>query len=421
VKRLIYDVPRWHLYLHRDARGLKSAAMDDSPLRQLEDELFDRLFAGASEPLPPGQEDATHRDWARGMHAAFEQLPSFSRLADQCRGDATAAAAAVEALIHDLRPELPNAEPSAPPPRRRVAQACEKAAQAVDDLHEAQAGFEHVDFSTPGMGSRPSTTEPDGGSRSLARRLAQDERLRRIAILAGRFKRILAAKRRERVRHGSDELSDVEQGADLTRLLPVELARMGHPGQRLAFLRDFTEGQCLQYQRIGKEVLGKGPLVACLDKSLSMEGSKDIWSTAVALALLDVASRERRPFALICFDDSIRYNTVVPAGGALPQDGLFVTCGGNTDIGLAVSTGLDVIAERPGRMRKADIVLITDGESSARTAPDLRARALQLGVTILGFGIGVPSLALSPWCDQSVAIESVSTLDEKTAEALAEL
>src|SRR5262249_57156426 len=29
---------------------------------------------------------------------------------------------------------------------------------------------------------------------------------------------------------------------------------------------------------------------------------KDIWATAVALALLDVAQHEKRPFALLCFD-----------------------------------------------------------------------------------------------------------------------
>ena len=44
-------------------------------------------------------------------------------------------------------------------------------------------------------------------------------------MAAGRFKRIAAAKRRSKVRHGADEIADIEQGADLGRLLPSELAK----------------------------------------------------------------------------------------------------------------------------------------------------------------------------------------------------
>ena len=423
MKRLLHDVPRWHLYLHRDARGLSAATPEDTALRCLEDELFDRLFSGECELLPPAQQDAKHGPWAKQLHAACEQLPAFARLADQCRGDALAAATAVESLFQDLNPRPPTPqEASGVPPRRRMAQACEKAALAVEELHDAQTGFEHVDFAIPGTRPGTATNTTDAGSTNLARRLSRDERLRRIALLAGRFKRILASKRRERVRHGADELSDVEQGADTSRLLPVELARLSHPRQRLAFLRDFTERRCLQYQLRGNEHLGKGPLVACLDKSSSMDGARDVWATAVALALLDVAQRERRPFALLCFDTDVRYRAVVPAGGQLPQDGLFVGCDGGTDIGFALSQGLDVIADRSSRrLRKADLVLVTDGESDTGTASEVRARAAALGVTTLGFGIGIHSAALTPWCDEAVAIQSLTALEAGAADALASL
>ena len=55
MKRILYDVPRWHLYLHRDARGLKSAQLDDAGSLRFEDELFDRLYSGESDSLPPGE------------------------------------------------------------------------------------------------------------------------------------------------------------------------------------------------------------------------------------------------------------------------------------------------------------------------------------------------------------------------------
>jgi uncharacterized protein with von Willebrand factor type A (vWA) domain len=88
---------------------------------------------------------------------------------------------------------------------------------------------------------RASTKVETSEATALVRRLRNDERLHQIALLSGRFKRILASKRRERTRSGADEIANIEQGADLARLVPNELARFSHPLQRLAFLRDFTE------------------------------------------------------------------------------------------------------------------------------------------------------------------------------------
>jgi hypothetical protein len=58
MKRLIFDVPRWHLLLHREARGLKRASEDDAPELQFQDELFDRLYSGNGERLAAGKEDS---------------------------------------------------------------------------------------------------------------------------------------------------------------------------------------------------------------------------------------------------------------------------------------------------------------------------------------------------------------------------
>ncbi|HEY0839817.1 MAG TPA: hypothetical protein VGD74_06500 [Vulgatibacter sp.] len=146
-----------------------------------------------------------------------------------------------------------------------------------------------------------------------------------------------------------------------------------------------------------------------------MDGQADIWATAVALALLDVAQRERRPFTLLCFDDRIRYQANVRPGGKLPEEALFVPCGGGTDVSLCVGAALEVIRTATGAMSKSDIVLVTDGESDSTTAPVLRERAGRTGVSILGFGIGIPPAALEPWCDEVHAVRDVDRLDEDIA------
>jgi Mg-chelatase subunit ChlD len=424
MKRIVFDVPRWHAYLHRDARGLETATERDGPVQKFEDEVFDRLYSGETERLPEKKQDPKLRAWADGVHEVCEQLPAFGRLASECRGDPMAAGTAVETLMAELRPQLPQEPDNAParqpgPFRRALGSACEKASASVDELRETMEGLAEVGFR--GM---PGTASAVGGAmqaktvRSLAARLKSDARLKQIALLAGRFKRIAATKRRSRVRHGADELADIEQGADLARLLPSELMKLTHGTLRAAFMRSLIEREAMQYQLVGNEPLGKGPLVVVLDKSGSMDGPRDVWATALTLALLDQAHRERRTFALVCFDSQVKFEAVVKTGESLPEDALFTACAGGTEISVALHRGLHLIQQHPGALKKADLVLVTDGGSDTAGAPALRERAQDLGVTILGLGIGVEREWLQPWCDEVQAITDLTNIDETSATKL---
>jgi len=410
VRRVIHDVPRWSVFLHRQARGLGLVEHDDPPGRRLEDELFERLYAGELALLPGNQVDAIFAPWAQRVHAACAQLPAFERLARECRSDPDAAATAVETLLADLANEMADVDL-----RRAARSGCTRAVAAVGELRDAAEGLEHVAFGTA-MGQNSGVGR--SACRALAARLKTDARLRRIAQLAGKFSRIVASKRRARVRHGADEIGDVEQGSDLARLLPAELALLVHPRARLATLRDLHEQRCLQYALRSNEMLGKGPLVVAVDKSGSMEGLPDVWATAVALALLDVAAAERRAFALICFDGAIRHESVIMPGELLPEAGLFVSCDGGTNIHAAIGRGLEIIAQHSGALKEADLVLITDGASDISGAEDLRARAESLGVSVFGFGIGIDPTGLDPWCDEAHAVVNLDRIEEHAVEAL---
>lgn len=423
MKRIILDTPRWHVYLHRDARGLAATRGErDDPIQKFADELFDRLYAGETERLPEKKQDSKLRAWAEAFHQACEQLPAFTRLASECLGDAMAAGMAVESLMDELKPQLPE-EPEGKPPenalRRTIGRGCEKAFVTIGELRETIDGLAEVGFSgMPGTGSALGGAMPAKSVRALAARLKTDARLKQIALLAGRFKRIAASKRRSRVKHGADEIADIEQGADLGRLLPSELVKLALPKLRLAFMRSFIERASLQYQLIGNEPLGKGPLVVVLDKSGSMDGPRDVWATALSLALLDQAQRERRTFALLAFDYHVKFEAVVKPGEPLPEDALFTACAGGTEIGVALQRGLELIRNNQGQLKKADVVLITDGGSDTNTAPKIREDALAMGVSILGLGIGVEREWLQPWCDDIQAITDISRLDDGTAEKL---
>jgi uncharacterized protein with von Willebrand factor type A (vWA) domain len=183
-------------------------------------------------------------------------------------------------------------------------------------------------------------------------------------------------------------------------------------------MRDLLESRAMQYRLEGRESLGKGPVVVCIDKSGSMAGPQDEWATAVALALLDVAQRQRRPFALLAFDGDIKHEVVVKPGEPLPEAALFTPANGGTNIGRVMVRSLEIIARNEGALKKADVVLITDGDSDTSTAPHVRQMAATLGVTILGVGIGVSKEALAPWCDEAQSVTRVDDLDDRTANAL---
>ena len=97
---------------------------------------------------------------------------------------------------------------------------------------------------------------------------------------------------------------------------------------------------------------------------------------------------------------------------------LFTACAGGTEISVALHRGLYLIQQHPGALRKADVVLVTDGGSDTTSADLLRARAAELGVTVVGLGIGVEREWLTPWCDEVWAITDLRTVDEPTAAAL---
>ena len=229
---------------------------------------------------------------------------------------------------------------------------------AVDQL-EAQAS------ALSGWGTGGASGMPLNGEAlaELSGRLADSEKLRRLAEEAGRMRRIALGKQKSKVDHGADEVSDVVRGADLARLLPTELAKLADPTRFLEFARGLTERSLAQYQLRGTERLGRGPLVVCIDESGSMEGPPELWAKALALGLLQVATLQRRPCRVVAFSSRVvRVHDWLPSEvdpGALIES-LLPFDGGGTEFEPPLKSALESIEAEPS-LRHADVIVITDG------------------------------------------------------------
>ncbi len=151
-------------------------------------------------------------------------------------------------------------------------------------------------------GDNTFTSMPYHEKMELLKKLRDSAKLKKIAELAGRFKRIATNRQREKVKKGTDEIYDLSLGRELNRIIPAELMKLRHPSTKKQFYKDFAEGKLLQYELRGKEKKQKGAIVVAIDDSGSMQGDPEIWAKSVAMALLEVAIYQKRSFYCIHFD-----------------------------------------------------------------------------------------------------------------------
>ncbi|TAK07883.1 VWA domain-containing protein, partial [bacterium] len=238
-----------------------------------------------------------------------------------------------------------------------------EAIKVAQQLEDAAEEAEHWGV-TLGSGYR----SPPGRKLELGKRLAGNEKLKKLARMVGRMKFHALALRKKIFERSSEEILEVERGDFVSRLLPHELLTLSHPILRKDFQRRFLDQELLQYSLRGIEEKGKGPMVVCLDGSSSMAGEKEIWSKAVTLTLLEIARRQRRLFRSICFssdDTPLQILDMNPrAHYELEMEKVMDLAeyfpGGGTDFQKPLDAALDCL--KKSRYKKGDIVFITDGE-----------------------------------------------------------
>lgn len=472
MRELIYAVDKWTAYLWKNLvkdsalvreqveRGKRKLPTFPSFAR----EVFARLYSPPKPHAKTRPEDA----WAKSLHDALDELPTFRKLAAYCARNKEFASAATANLIEQIVDKLP--EPPAPladpeaqrrevrglldflnatslddvAGRQRLEAALDKAKRAGKDAVEAMAAFgdavrpddvrqalrrsvddaalevEEITTASAGLsGLGGSSHVSDQTQASLAMAIKSSDMMKRLGILAGRMRRLAMGKRRSRTRAAASELSDVATGNDLARVLPHELMKLTDPLLALDFFRSFVERSLLQYELTGNEREGRGPVVVLIDDSDSMDGAPSTFAKATALALADLALTDRRACRLVRFSHRINA-TVDLRPGTDSTPALLAFLGGAVDGGtsfeLPLRAARDAIDREPA-FERADVLLITDGEAeiSPEFLAEWRRRALREGLSTYAVHIGARAPAVL-----SALTTDVITLQSLVPESIAD-
>ena len=293
-----------------------------------------------------------------------------------------------------------------PPPlsvQGALAKAARRAMQAAgDEAEDLQS-----QLLSWGLDNAALQTVPLGERLTLAHNLMQPK-FRHMADLIGRLRNLARARQGGSLRHLRDEFYRITQGNDLSRILPVELAALSEPTRALDFGRRFLEGQLAQYDVKPIQREGRGPVLCAIDTSGSMRNGSMEWASAVGLALMDTARRQKRDFAAVFFNHDLVAEFVFPKGHAAPQDILRfaqVDAGGGTDFTAPLQWALTQLAT--ARFKNADITFITDGvcEISDDFFDALQAKKRAWGFRIFSILIGGVDEELLRWSDKIWALQ----------------
>lgn len=427
-KRMAWDPTAWADYLaagRRDCETVSNAtqAVADASKDSIKtartwcEELFGSLY----EDAPRVEGGAATPGPYQVATDALEQLPEFAELKDAVRGDADFAALAAadfaQAMAEKLaaiKDRIDQERAGTADPRLGTSQdlamgAARAAVKEAADLNRASRVA--VSGIAPGLSGAPTVDgAPDTARLELAEALRRDPFLAEIIRRAGKLRRQAGGEVRQV--EGRGEVVGIERGGDVARLLPSALGGLADPDMELLALLDVVQSTALQYRLVGREQVGRGPVVVLLDKSGSMEGAPLQLACATALATLITCAREGRSATLVAFDGEAE--VVGRINGDKDGRALAVLVGaisrivamGGTSLNDAMAVGVQEIGLEP----RADLVLITDGDthgvapwlldklSEARTDHGTRV----FGVVINGGRITGPVRDL---CDELVNLD----------------
>ncbi|WP_169307004.1 VWA domain-containing protein [Ferrimonas sediminicola] len=185
-----------------------------------------------------------------------------------------------------------------------------------------------------------------------------------------------------------ESISGIRVGRDLPLALPAELALIGEAAADTLFNLRYLEAQLACFDRRGWEQEyvtcevweqhavrfqeNNGPMILCVDTSLSMQGAPEQVAKAVSLYLALTARSGQRPCYLINFSTEV---ATLNLSGADALPALLGFLGqsfyGGTDVVPALEAALELMSQQAFRL--ADLVILSDFVMATLPQPQVEA------------------------------------------------
>lgn len=474
LRDLVFQTSQWDRYLW-DKAFAKADGLEEAVNKGKEKictwegfgrETFSRLHNASD--LPSLEQVDGGDQWASNLHAEMQEMPEFQTLKRKTIGDALWSSIGSEALLEALSEKV---NKNLPQDEKRLKQQVENAQSRLQEdpenpilkmalgeletkLHNTQkasaalqesmgkdaaqirqsirkavkSANEKIDemqdcFSCIGSG-RGQEGKTDGVDQrfEIADKIRKNPSLKELAKIAGRLRSIASQKRKNRCEQIKNELHSVETGKDVLNVLPSEFAMLRTPETSLHFYAKYTSETLLQYRLEGKEKQARGPVILCIDVSGSMKGTRELWSKGIFLALLDLCRKDKRDLHLHYFDDGLQRSYAFPHKQTIDVNNIFAATsffsGGGTSLDEVLSVACGQVESASDKsLRKADIVIVTDGAVSVENALVNRIKASQKksGLNILGIVLAGNSEPLEKIGARCVSVGNLEHNDDDTA------
>jgi uncharacterized protein with von Willebrand factor type A (vWA) domain len=302
----------------------------------------------------------------------------------------------------------------------------ESAAETLSEVTQAAAeGAIHTDRVArqlerflPGIGwsSSPGQLELALLERldQLARLLQELHGLDELADALGRLED--ATRREGRKAGGREEVVGVRFGGEVSNALPAELALLGDEDTEDLFYQRLLERRLVSLELTGAGDEGaaqgdrRGPVIACIDTSASMEGPPELAAKALVLAVCRKVIPRGRVVHLILFGGPGERTELRLRRGLGGLEGMLAflqrSFHSGTDFDGPLLRAMDLLEE--AELDLADVLVVTDG--LCRAAPEVVDRVKEVrdrrGVRIWSVVLGHrDTRGVDPFSDEVLRID----------------
>lgn len=294
--------------------------------------------------------------------------------------------------------------------RQALRNSIEEAQEEADEWEDMKRSF--------GVNDAELQKVPFQDRMDLAEKMKDSKKLQRITEMAGRFKNLVNSASATVPTHGMDEIVDIGQGSDISRIIPSEAIKLLKTPK--LFYKDMLENKLLIYNMQGVEELGKGPIIFVLDHSGSMEGPRECWGRALALAMMSLAEKQKRAFGYVAFNNRVVSRKFFPRNNPPSLESKVEIASLNSDGGTNFYDPMMVAFEMRKKdpdLKPADIVFVTDGEyewDSEKLQEVLNLKK-ETGVRIYGIAIndgrdGSSGKQIENFCDHVSVVNSLGEI-----------